>query len=224
VRHAPRINSRHNVICSGKRPRLTVPLALVLSLVIAAPAVADSVATEQQRGAQVLSHVRHGALSTNGLTTDQYENLGEYLMGRALGSTQLHQRMNTLMDQMMGPAASDQMHIYLAKRHLGVNVMPGSRYGDVYRLMGVMMSSYRGSPLAGMMARYLNGHGSAGYSMGPGMMSYPYGSVSSAASSGGWSTGALVGIAVGTLLLGGGFALLVLRLRRRAHRATPTTG
>jgi hypothetical protein len=211
------------MIRSDRRPRLAVPVALVLSLVIAAPAVADSVATEQQRGARVLSQVRHGTLSATGLTNDQYEDLGEYLMGRALGSTQVHQRMNTLMDQMMGPAASDQMHMYLGKRYLGANVMPGGRYGAVYGLMGVMMSGYRGSPLAGMMARYLNGHGSAGYSMGPGMMTHPYGYESSAYSGGGWSTGALVGIAVGTLLLGGGFALLVLRLRRRAHPASPTT-
>jgi len=49
-------------------------------------------------------------------------------MGQALGSTQQHQRMKTLMDEMMGPGASDLMRIYLGKRYLGVNAAPEARY------------------------------------------------------------------------------------------------
>ena len=134
-----------------KLSRLALPLALVLGLTLAAPALADSVATEQAQGAQILSQVQHGSLSANGLTSDQYQNLGEYLMGRTLGSPQLHQRINTLMDEMMGSSAGDQMHVYLGKRFLGVSVTPPSRYTRLYGLMGVMMSGYRGSALAGMM-------------------------------------------------------------------------
>ena len=112
--------------------RAAAPLALALCLAVAAPAIADSVVTEQQQGAQVLTQVHQGKLSPGRLTSDQYQNLGEYLMGRALGSTQLHQRMNTLMDQMMGAGAADQMHIYLGKRYLGVTATPGNRYGALY--------------------------------------------------------------------------------------------
>jgi hypothetical protein len=131
--------------------RLALPLALALGLAFAAPALADSVTAEQAQGAQVLGQLQHGTLSPKGLTTGQYENLGEYLMGRALGSIQLHQRMNTLMDEMMGPSASDQMHIYLGKRFLGVNATPSGQDSRLYGLMGVMMSGSRGSALAGMM-------------------------------------------------------------------------
>ena len=104
----------------SKLLRIALPLALVLGLTFAAPALADSAAAEQAQGAQVLSQVQHATLSPKSLTSDQYQNLGEYLMGRALGSTALHQRMNTLMDEMMGPTAADLMHIYLGKRYLGV--------------------------------------------------------------------------------------------------------
>ena len=205
--------------------RAAAPLALALCLAVAAPAIADSVVTEQQQGAQVLTQVHQGKLSPGRLTSDQYQNLGEYLMGRALGSTQLHQRMNTLMDQMMGAGAADQMHIYLGKRYLGVTATPGNRYGALYGLMGAMMSGYRGSTIAGMMSRYLSGQGTAGYTTGAGMMGYGYSNAPAASSSGGWPTGAIVTVTVlGVLLIGGALAIAVPRLRGRPHLPTTTIG
>ena len=210
-----------------KLSRLALPLALVLGLTFAAPALADSVTTEQEQGAQVLSQVEHGTLSPKSLSTDQYQNLGEYLMGRALGSTQLHQRMNTLMDEMMGPSASDAMHIYLGKRYLGVTVSPSSRYTHLYGLMGVMMSGYRGyrgSALAGMMGAYLNGQGKAGYATGPGMMGNGYGYTPTASSGGGWPGGAVgAAVALGAVLIGGLGALALPRVRKRRHSGPAAT-
>jgi hypothetical protein len=205
--------------------RVAVPVVLVLWVALAGPAMADSVATEQQQGSQVLAQIQHGGLSPKGLTNDQYQNLGEFLMGRALGSAALHERMNALMDEMMGSSASDQMHIYLAKRYLGVQATPGSRYGPLYGLMGAMMSGYRGSALAGMMGAYLNGQGTAGYPNGVGMMGSGYGYTPAAGSSGGWPVGAVIAASVlAVLLVGGALAFVVPRLRGRTHRATPTTG
>lgn len=207
-----------------KLSRLALPLSLVLGLAFAAPALADSVAAEQAQGAQVLAQVQHGALSPKNLTTDQYQVVGEYLMGRALGSTQVHQRMKTLMDEMMGSSASDQMHIYLGKRFLGVSVTPSSRDSQLYGLMGSMMSGYHGSELAGMMGAYLNGQGTAGYGMGPGMMGYRYGHTPTASSGGGWPAGAVVAVAVlGTVLIGGLAALALPRVRKRGHSGTAAT-
>lgn len=207
-----------------KLSRLAMPLALVSGLALAAPALADSVATEQAHGAQVLSQIQHGTLNSKSLTNAQYQNLGEYLMGRALGSTQLHERMNTLMDEMMGTGASDAMHIYLGKRYLGVSATPSSKYSHLYGLMGAMMSGYRGSALAGMMSAYLNGQGSAGYKMGPGMMGYAYGSTPASSSSGGWPTGAIVAVAVlAAILIGGAAAVAVPRVRKRSHPGAAAT-
>jgi hypothetical protein len=61
-------------------------------------------------------------------------------MGRAFGSTAPHQRMNTLMDEMVGSSASVAMHIYLGKRYVGISATPGSRYAPLYGLMGAMMA------------------------------------------------------------------------------------
>ena len=207
-----------------KLSRLALPLALVLGLTFAAPALADSVATEQAQGAQILSQVQHGSLSAKALTSDQHQKLGEYLMGRALGSPQLHQRINTLMDEMMGSSASDQMHIYLAKRFLGVRIAPSSRYRQLHGLMGAMMSGYRGSALAGMMGAYLNGQGTAGY--GHGMMGSGsgYGYTPTASSGGGWPTAAVVAvIALGAVLIVGLGALALPRVRKRRHSGTAAT-
>jgi hypothetical protein len=206
-----------------KLSRLALPLALALGLAFAAPALADSVSAEQAQGAQVLSQVQHGTLSPNGLTSDQYQNLGEYLMGRALGSPQLHERMNTLMDEMMGSSASDRMHIYLGKRFLGVDATPSSQYSQLYGLMGVMMSGYRGSALAGMMGAYLNGQGTAGYTLGPGMMGYS-GYTTTPSSHGGWPTDAVVAVvALGAVLIVGLGAFALPRVRRRRHSRTAAT-
>jgi hypothetical protein len=202
--------------------RIAAPLALAFALALAPTALADSAGSEQQQGAHVLAQIQHSTLSRQALTSAQYQNLGEYLMGRALGSTQLHQRMNTLMDEMMGPTAADQMHIYLAKRYLGVNSPRGSD-GHLWALMGVMMSGYRGSALAGMMAAYLNGQGTAGYQLGTGMMGYGYAYTPAAGGNvgNGWPTGAILAVcALGLLLVGGGIAYVLTRGRERPHATT----
>jgi hypothetical protein len=112
------------------------------------------------------------------------------------------------------------MHVYLGKRYLGVSATPTSRYGQLYGLMGVMMSGYRGSALAGMMGAYLNGQGAAGYNVGPGMMGYDYGYTHTASSNSGWPTLAVIAVVVLALLLVGGvLAFAAPRLRRRSHAA-----
>ena len=213
---------------TNKLSRAAQTLAATLALIfaLAAPALA-SVASEQQEGAQTLSAVHAGKLKASGLSSTQYERVGEYLMSQALSSTASHQRMNSLMDQMMGSTAVDQMHVYLGQRYLGNNAQIPDRYAPMYGLIG-MMTGYRGNSIAGMMSGYLNsqshGTGAHGTMMGTatgtgtGMMGY-YGTQSSASSESGWPTGAIVVTAVlAALLLGGVVALAVPMLRRRSGR------
>ena len=189
---------------------------LALALVLAAPAWA-SVASEQQQGAQILSAVHAGTLKGKSLSSSQYEQVGEYLMGQALGSTTLHERMNTLMDEMMGSAATDQMHRYLGERYLGNSAQIPGRYTPYYGMVGMMLG-YRGSSLAGMMSGYLNSGSTGAYSGGSGMMGgYGTGTVASS-TGGGWPTGAVVTIVVlAALLVAGALALML----RRGHHAAP---
>jgi hypothetical protein len=202
-----------------------LPLALALSLATATPALAGNAAGAQRQGAEILTQIEHGALSPSKLSAGQYENVGEYVMGRALGSTQLHERMNALIDEMMGSGADTAMHTYLGERYLGVNTVPSSRYAPFFGLMGVMMSGYRGSPLAGMMSRYLSGQAAPGYpGAGPGMMGYGYATPGATSSSGAWPTGAIVATAaLAALALAGATAVALPRLRKRPHREAPTS-
>ncbi len=199
---------------------LAASLTLIPLIVFATPAVASSVVAKQQRGAQILSQVRRGALAPKQLTNSQYEELGEYLMGRALGSTQLHQRLNTLMNEMMGPTAADQMHVYLAERYLGIRAAPTRADAALYGLVGTMMSSDRGSSLAGMMSAYLDGRGTAGYQM----MGYHGSDTAASSGSTGWPTAAIVATtALAVLLIGTVVALAIPRLHRRPQGTSPTT-
>jgi hypothetical protein len=193
-------------------------VACALMFALAAPAWA-SVTSEQQEGAQILSTIQAGKLKGTSLSSSQYERVGEYLMGQALGSTGAHERMNALMDQMMGSAAVDQMHVYLGERYFGKSAQIPGRYAPMYGLIG-MMTGYRGSSIAGMMSGYLNNQSqsTAPYT-GAGMMGY-YGTQSSASSTDGWPTGAIVATAIlAALLLAGTLALGVQMLRHRGQRA-----
>jgi hypothetical protein len=189
--------------------------ALLLGLVFAAPAWA-SVSSEQQQGAHILNAIHAGTLKSARLSSFQYEQVGEYLMGRALGSTAAHERMNALMGEMMGPAAADQMHLYLGERYLGKTAQITGSYAPIYGLVGMMMS-YRGSSLATMMSGYLGSHseraGSA--TSGSGMMGT---ATETTAASTGWPIAAIAAIAILAALLIAG--TLTLLLRRRPSTAT----
>lgn len=215
-------NSTNPRLGARKRGRALLALVLLAGMLAAlgaAPALGS--VREEQQGARILRSIHAGKLLPSGLSSSQYEHVGEYLMGRALGSSKLHERMSSLMDEMMGPAASDRMHVYLAERYLGESVRPSSRYGALYGLMGVMMSGYHGSPLAGMMSRYLSGRGqeNGAYPMGPGMMGHGYGGMMgyayglSGSGGGGLSTGAIIAIVLGSLALLGVVTALALRMR-----------
>jgi hypothetical protein len=198
--------------------KVIVALAIGL-LALGAPVAAASPAGEQQQGAQALSEVQAGKLKGTSLTSAQYEHVGQYLMGRALGSTRTYAAMDSLMDRMMGESAAGQMY-----RYLGKDVQPDSRSLPMYGWMASMMSAYRGAtPYAGMMSRYLHGQGgrNGAYPMvgGAGMMG-GYG-VQGTSSSGGWPTAAIVLVAVlGGLLLGGALMFALPKLGRH-HAGTP---
>jgi hypothetical protein len=200
-----------------KLPHTTGPLALAfaIALVLAAPAWA-SVASEQQEGTQILSAIHAGKLKGTSLSSSQYEHVGEYLMGQALGSTAAHERMNSLADQMMGSAGEEQMHIYLGERYLGKSTPQVSgRYAPMYGLIG-MMTGYRGTSIAGMMSGYLNSQsqsqGTVPYTNGFGMMGYRAGPLAN--SSSGWPTGAIVAVAILAAPLLAGMIVLVVRRPR----------
>lgn len=213
--------------------RITLMIVLTLALAaFVAPAAALSAPSETQQGAQVLSEVQAGKLKGKGLNDTQYERVGQYLMSRALGSTQRYEAMDSVMDRMMGQSTADQMYLYMGERYLGKNVAPNGNYKNFYGWMANMMSHYSGA-YAGMMGGYMMGayrslSGQGGYSgmmggtgLGTGMMGSAYNATSS---SSGWSTGEIVAVSViGAALLAVGLAFAVpkLRHRRQSGPASP---
>jgi hypothetical protein len=192
--------------------------AVLLALVLASPSLA-SVASEQAQGSQILNAIHAGTLNANSLSSSQYQQVGEYMMGQGLGSTTAHERMNTLMDEVMGPAAADRMHLYLGERYLGRSAQIQGRYAPMYGLIGMMMG-YRGSSIAGMMSRYLGGGGTASSITGYGMMGGGIGQPANS-TGGGWPTGAVLVIAVLAALLLAGALALTMPAVRRAHHTSP---
>jgi hypothetical protein len=189
-----------------------------------------SAQSETQQGQQIFSEVQSRKLNGSNLTSEQYTRVGQYVMSRALGSTQTYEAMDDAVDRMMGTTGSDQMYRYLGERYFGNKVTPRSGYGATYGWMASMMRSYGGSgAYTGMIGRYLEegasaSRGSGAYSMmggGGGMMGYGYANQSTS-SSNGWPTGAIVAVALlGALLLGGAIFYALQRVRGHGHDGRP---
>ena len=210
-------------------------LAAVGAGVLMLSAPAWSAQSETQQGAQLAAELHAGRLSGANLSPEQYTRVGQYLMSRAFSSTEAYEAMVTVMDRMMGTNAADRMYRYLGERYSGKNVAPEGANDSMYGWMGSMMRSYGGSsPYAGMMGAYLSGqvdrsagttsNPSLNHPMGPGMMRYDLSS--SASSSGGWPTAAVLAVAIlGALLIAGVLAVALPKLRgRRNGSATPAPG
>jgi hypothetical protein len=163
--------------------------AVALALAVLAVPSAQALPEEQQ-GARIVSEIQAGKLSAQRLSSNQYEHVGEYVMGREIGSPATHERMNATMETMMGQEATDQIHVYLGKRYLGLPTQ-GAASG-----LGMMMMNPRGLTLGGAMSR--------------GMMGYDV-----PAHHAGLRAAAVAGIVAGSLAVVG--TIVALLLRRNAH-------
>ena len=125
---------------------IRIALAFVV-LVLLAPAPAfASLADEQSQGRTLVAQLQSGAKSCGDLTTTDFEHVGEYVMGRALGSTSAHEAMNTRMRQYMGQQGEERMHQLMGERFTGC-ASGGSA------VMGPgMMGGYSGNGGASMMS------------------------------------------------------------------------
>jgi hypothetical protein len=135
-----------------RRPIEVIALAMALIVgIVGVPiaTAAGSLAEEEAHGRGLAESVRSGELRCNELSADDIELIGEYAMGRYLGSEGAHARMNRRMTVMMGEAGERRMHIALGRRYSGCSGGPATAWVG---------------PMAGMMS----GHGFNG--SGPGMM------------------------------------------------------
>jgi hypothetical protein len=210
--------------------RLTVLLiaAIAAGLFAATPALA-ALSDEVTAGQTVAARLQSGQASCQNLSSPDFEHLGEYVMDRTVGSRATHDAMNARMDQMMGPANADRMHEALGRRYAGCPTTSSSGSGMMGG--GAMMgggSTGTGGWGAMMGSGYAWMHNGAwqhmrradwqragAYMMGGGWMT---------GSGSGWSTGAVIGVVLAALALGGLILYLLLgRGRWRHHPPRPKT-
>ncbi|HAU99085.1 MAG: hypothetical protein UX85_C0009G0011 [Candidatus Beckwithbacteria bacterium GW2011_GWB1_47_15] len=74
---------------------------------------------EEQEGQNLLDQLKNKTTTCQKLTDDNFEKIGEYFMGQAIGDTSRHIQMNAMMQSMMGKQGEEQMHIAWGKRGSG---------------------------------------------------------------------------------------------------------
>jgi hypothetical protein len=208
-----------------------MPLRLVfvvMALLLAAPAGAlASVADEERQGGELVAQLRAGDKRCDDLAAQDFERIGEYVMGRMVGSTRTHEAMNERMRQMMGERAEQRMHELMGRRYAGcatgagaagTPMGPGMMGGDWGSGMmgdgwGPMMDSEDWSWMAGGAWRTMDRQDWQAMQnrwMGPGMMR----------AGSGWSAWEIVGVVLAGLLAA---ALLAVLLTRRPWRHRPVS-
>jgi hypothetical protein len=191
---------------STKRPLFGLCL-IGLAIAVWPGSAFGSIASEERQGQQVLDAVNRGSRSCSELSRDEFEVVGDYVMGRMVGSTQAHEQMDALMDRMMGARANQQMHVAMGERftRCGRGSVPSS-FGS---MMGAM----------GMMGGYAAGGTAAGSG---GMMGNPFTSTQSSDGDNDFGTAGWVMVAMMALLLViAGVAVWLLRPSRRGSSASP---
>lgn len=182
-------------------------VALLAAALLIVPAFgvasASAAGSEEQQGAQLLKDKDAGKLSCGTLSTTDFERIGEFVMGRMLGTSATHEAMNRQMTLMMGRTGETQAHTFMGRRFAGCGT------GDVPTSFGAMM----GMMGAGMMGSAYGGDGS-GTMMGSrpsGGQMMGFGSASRTAdgSGSGWSSGDTVMVILMGLLLALAVGVLV---------------
>ncbi|MEX2106181.1 MAG: SHOCT domain-containing protein [Solirubrobacterales bacterium] len=170
---------------------------------------AASTAQEEREGSQILSEFESGKLQCNDASDDDFERVGEYVMGRMLGSTNSHEAMDEAMSRMMGSESEPQIHEAMGRRFTGCG--GGQLPPDFGRMMGAFNA-------IGMMGGGMMGGLAQGGRYGPsGSMMGGYWSESSADDDDfdGPSAAAMIGMMA---VLIGAVAVAVLWFsRRRPH-------
>lgn len=167
------------------RAALAAVLVVVAALLTAPLAIA---ATAEQRGARLLEQVQSGQVGCASLSSADSESIGEYVMGRMLGSTATHRAMDRQMTAAMGAAGERQAHNYMGRRFSGCATGPApSSFGA---MMGMMGAGMTGSAAGGSQPTMRSGSGMMGF-----------GGASPAGDNDGWSGADTVIVALLALLL-----------------------
>ncbi|WP_187368730.1 hypothetical protein [Baekduia soli] len=200
------------------RTTLALILAAVASGLASSPALA-SVAAEQQAGGALAQQVRSGARTCGSLSAEDLDQVGEFAMGRAVGSTAAHEAMDARMTAVMGAAAESRMHQVLGAQYVGCATGTGGA-STMMGGRGAMMGT--GSGMWSWMA------GSRWRAMSPADWQAVQQRVLGASAvhprDAGWNSREAGLIAIAVAVAGVGAGLLLLRRRRRIRAAPRAPG
>ncbi len=210
-------------------PRVTGLVAtLVAALTLAATPALASLSDEVAAGQSVASGLQSGRVTCNGLTRSDFEHLGEYVMERMVGSRSVHAAMNARMEQMMGSENADRMHALLGRTYAGCASATAGTGGGMMGSGGMMGGTGGGIMGWGAMmgsSTWSWMHNGSWQHMSRGqwqqLANSMMGGNVSFSSGDGWSTGAVVGVVLGSLLLGALLAVVLVLVRRRWRHHPP---
>jgi hypothetical protein len=193
-------------------------------LLIAPGAAFASLTGEQSQGSDLAAQLQSGAKTCDDLSADDLEHIGEYVMGRALGSTAAHDAMKERMRVMMGQQGEERMHQVMGARYTACASGSAASGGAV---MGPgMMGGYAGNDRWGSMMR----SGDWSWMMGGTWHTMSrqdwqrvqhqwLGTSAATSSHHGWSPWAIIAAVVGAVMLAGLASAAVAR--RRLQRTPP---
>lgn len=122
--------------------KLCVVVIWMALLALTPSAAFASLADEQTQGRALVDQVRSGAKHCSDLSSEDFDHVGEYVMGRALGSISAHQAMNDRMKAMMGDGAESRMHQLLGQRYTGCSQNSSTSGGGMMGNGGMMGGSW----------------------------------------------------------------------------------
>lgn len=189
--------------------RFALMIGAILALVGVGSASGSASVGAEQQGARLLQRVQVGEQKCQQLSRDEFESIGEYVMGRMVGSTARHEAMDEQIRTTRGAAGEAQAHVFMGQRFTGcaTGAVPAA-FGS---MMG-MMGNYSGADGRGMGSDRDGGSG-----IGPGMVG---GSGSRAGDEDGWSSAKTVVVIPLAVLL---VAFAVLAAWRPWRRTSPKT-
>ncbi len=93
---------------------------------------------EGQEGKNFLDSLSSRKISCKDIKATDFEKIGEYFMGKALGDTQNHINMNNMMKNMMGEKGEENMHIAIGKKLSGCFINEDFSNSMPYSMMAMM--------------------------------------------------------------------------------------
>lgn len=159
---------------SRRRVAARAVAALLAAALLGAPSPASAGDPQgsNAQGAALLGAVQDGSKGCGDLSSGDFAAIGEYTMGRMIGSTQGHEAMDSFMSTMMGTGSERRVHEAMGRRFSGCGggQLPAGfgRMMGAVNAMGMMgggmmgAASQGGRPYGGpasMMGDYTSGGG-----------------------------------------------------------------